>query len=92
MRSISLNLIVFVGVFLTDGVNIFGAGGVEVKVFDPSLVGYSSCGVAFFGKTLVYFAILEFATGEGCDDYLLLVSCEGEEHLRSHLQLFRLRS
>jgi hypothetical protein len=71
MRSISLYLVVFVGVFLTDGVDVFGACSVEIQVLDAGLVGYGNCGVAFFGKTLVYFAILEFATGERCDDYLL---------------------
>lgn len=91
MRSISLNLIVFVGVFLTDSVDVFGAGGVEIKVFDASLVGYGNCGVAFFGQTLVYFAILEFTTGERCNDDLLAVRCEGVNP-ESNLQLFRLRS
>lgn len=91
MCSISLNLVVFVGVFLTDSVDVFCACSVEVKILNPSLVGHGNCGVAFFGKTLVYFAILELATGKRCNNNLLAVRCEGV-NLESNLQLFRLRS
>lgn len=71
MGPVTLAKVVVIGIRLANGVDVVGAGGVQVKVLDVEVVGDCDGGISPFRQVLNNVAAAEGTAGERCDDDLL---------------------
>lgn len=71
MGPVTLAQVVVIGIRLANGVDVVGAGSVQVEILDFEVVGDCDSGISPFAKVLDNVAAAEGTAGEGRDDDLL---------------------